>query len=59
MKRGLRPLVQDLLDEVWELREGPPEALVDALAPLLDDMARAALDSLYPGALQQAESPTH
>ena len=47
------------LDEVWELREGPPEALVDALAPLLDDMARAALDSLYPGALQQAESPTH
>ncbi|MCZ4312016.1 DUF3482 domain-containing protein [Comamonadaceae bacterium G21597-S1] len=47
------------LDEVWELREGPPDALVDALVPLLDDMARAALDSLYPGALQQAESPTH
>lgn len=47
------------LDAIWELRDGPPEVLVDALARAMDDMTRAALDALYPGGLKQAEPAAH
>jgi hypothetical protein len=45
------------LDEVWELRDGAPDALVDALVRVLDDMARAALEALYPGGLAPPDAP--
>jgi len=44
------------LDQAWESRHGPPEALNDALTQVLDDMARAALDALYPGALRLTDA---
>ena len=39
------------LDEVWELRDGPIDAMTEALTRVLDAMARSALDALYPGML--------
>lgn len=45
------------LDGVWELRDGPVDALADALAQVFDDMARAALETLYPGMLQMTDRP--
>ncbi|MEO7938473.1 MAG: DUF3482 domain-containing protein, partial [Burkholderiaceae bacterium] len=45
----------EALDQVWELREGDPAPLADALTRILADMSRAALDNLYPGALGHTE----
>ncbi len=44
----------DALEQVWELRDGAADgnALVPALTDVMRDMTRAALDALYPGALQ-------
>jgi hypothetical protein len=44
------------LEGVWELRDGPQGELTDALVRVFDDMARAALDALYPGALPVADA---
>ncbi len=41
----------EALDQVWELRDGEAGILGDALTQVFTDMARAALDHLYPGAL--------
>ncbi len=44
----------DALEQVWELREGTtnPQTLGQSLTDVMCDMAWAALDELYPGALQ-------
>lgn len=45
------------LDQVWEMRgESPdPDAMTVALDRIMADMARAALDALYPGTLQRLQ----
>ncbi len=44
----------DALEQVWALRESAAEVndIAQSLADVMCDMARAALDELYPGALQ-------
>lgn len=49
----------EALDQAWELREGDPGLLTDRLTSIFDDMARAALDTLYPGALTTTPSTAH
>lgn len=44
------------LDQAWELRDAVPEQLADALTQVLEDMARAALDALYPGLLAPTDA---
>ena len=39
------------LEQVWEMHDAEPDAVADALSAIMQDMARAALDDLYPGAL--------
>ncbi len=46
------------LEQVWEMRDAAADAdaIAGALARLMDDMARAALATLYPGALERLQS---
>jgi len=48
----------DALEQVWDLRDDPPspDAVAQALTRVLDDLARAVLDALYPGALQGVQT---
>jgi len=45
----------EALGSAWEMRDADPGALADSLTRILSDMARDALDSLYPGALDRTE----
>ncbi|MEO8542699.1 MAG: DUF3482 domain-containing protein [Betaproteobacteria bacterium] len=50
----------DALELVWEQRDDTPavDALAQALTAVMTDLARAALDALYPGALEQVQLDT-
>ena len=48
---------EQALDLVWEKRDAnaDAEAIALALTPVLTDMARTALDALYPGAIERLQ----
>ncbi len=53
---------EQALEQVWEKRDANADvqAIAGALIPIMEDMARAVLDALYPGALErlQSDAPT-